>query len=413
MMSQNIKVVHISPSYKPAYCYGGPTMSIAKLCEQLKASNVNIIVLTTKANGAEELDVQNGSIHIIEGVDVSYFSRLTKDHTHLSIGLLIALFKLLRVARITDDKLVIHIHSWWNLVAMLSALISHRFKVPVIISPRGMLTDYTRSYKHTIMKNMIHKFFARRLLQKSHIHATSQQEACDIKSQINNHKVTIIPNLVDIPCNTSGAITTSLNTKKLAGLAYVPFRRDLDNDKCLTLLFFSRLDRKKGIDILFEALSKCTFNWQLSIAGTGNLAYIQELKLISENLGLSKKICWLGHVDNQQKYAVMQGHDLMVLPSRNENFGNVVIECLSVGTAVLISDKVGLADYISKTELGWVCEANSKDLLRSLTIARNDLQKRMIIRIKAGSQIKKDFNNAKLAEAYHVLYQRVYAEQQK
>ena len=54
----------------------------------------------------------------------------------------------------------------------------------------------------------------------------------------------------------------------------------------------------------------------------------------------------------------MQQHDLMVLPSHDENFGNVVIESLSVGTAVLISKNVGLADYVTENNLGWVCDLN-------------------------------------------------------
>jgi glycosyltransferase involved in cell wall biosynthesis len=410
MIIQNIKIVHISPSYKPAYCYGGPTMSISKLSEQLKAASVDTMVLTTKANGAVELQVKNGSMHIIDGVEVHYFSRLTKDHTHLSIDLLIALYKLLRVARRQNDKLVIHIHSWWNLVAMLSALVSHWFKVPVIISPRGMLTDYTRSFRHTTIKDLIHKFLGRRLLQKSHIHATSQQEAYDIKRQITSQKITIIPNLVDIPPEILSTISTYYHNANLRGSNFSSYPKKADNKKCFTLLFFSRIDRKKGLDILFEALSQCNFQWQLSIAGTGSQAYIQQLRLLSETLGLCKRISWLGHIDNGDKYALMHKHDLIVLPSSNENFGNVVIECLSVGTAVLISDKVGLATYVSETNLGWVCHANSEDLLRSLIVANNDLAKRIAIRTISPSQIKKDFDNAKLAKDYQILYQRVYDE---
>jgi hypothetical protein len=33
-----MKILHITASYKPAYVYGGPVMSVAKLCEELTKS---------------------------------------------------------------------------------------------------------------------------------------------------------------------------------------------------------------------------------------------------------------------------------------------------------------------------------------------------------------------------------------
>lgn len=108
-----MRIIQITAAYKPAYIYGGPTMSVAKLCEELTEVKVEvkvevenkteiknkIEVLTTTANGTAELPVAIGLPQLVDGVKVTYFKRLTKDHTHFSPALLSALGKKLRKAK--------------------------------------------------------------------------------------------------------------------------------------------------------------------------------------------------------------------------------------------------------------------------------------------------------------------------
>ena len=68
----------------------------------------NVEVITSLANGKEELPYPSGKIKIVEGVPVRYFKRWTKDHSHFSPTLLWHLWK---TAKTLD---VIDIHSWWN-----------------------------------------------------------------------------------------------------------------------------------------------------------------------------------------------------------------------------------------------------------------------------------------------------------
>ena len=91
----SIKILQITAAYKPAYIYGGPTMSVAKLCETLVKSKeqaclseiqgaknkdeFELEVFTTTANGKTELDVTSDETTIVDSVKVTYFKRLTKD----------------------------------------------------------------------------------------------------------------------------------------------------------------------------------------------------------------------------------------------------------------------------------------------------------------------------------------------
>ncbi|MFC5283189.1 glycosyltransferase [Pedobacter alpinus] len=205
-----MKILHITASYKPAFIYGGPIYSVAALCEALikpedgsqkseaispesegecrksmdnespkseggsQKSNFKVTVYTTLANGKEELPYQNGEEKIVEGVSVQYFKRITKDHSHFSPSLLWYLWKTARQFE------VIHIHAWWNLVSMGAVFICLIKGIKPIVSPRGMLGDYTFSRGKKIFHQLIGKF----LLKNCDFHATTQMEADEMVMQV-------------------------------------------------------------------------------------------------------------------------------------------------------------------------------------------------------------------------------------
>src|SRR5687768_15867377 len=88
-----MKILHVTPCYKPAYIYGGITESISRLCTAMAQSGHSVYVFTTTANGNKELPVVAGKEHDVDGVKVIYFRRLTKDPTHVSPALWTHLWK--------------------------------------------------------------------------------------------------------------------------------------------------------------------------------------------------------------------------------------------------------------------------------------------------------------------------------
>lgn len=377
-----MKILHINASYKPAYVYGGPTMSVSRLCEQLVKSGAAVTVYTTTANGPTELPVIANQLVNIEGVNVIYFKRLTKDHTHFSPALLTRLWK--------DVKSydLVHIHAWWNLVSVLACLIALTRGVPVIVSPRGTLSSYSFSNKNAGIKGFIHQFLGKPLLNNCYMHVTSERERLSIIDLIKPKGITVIPNLVKLPdCDAAMS------------------RRETWS--CLRLIFLSRIDEKKGIDLLLHALAQVTIPYFLTIAGSGDEVYINYLKEIAATHDLTDKINWAGfHMEN--KFEMLRDNDLFVLPSHDENFGNAVIESLSAGTAVLITPHVGLADYVIKNELGWLCETDASSISSVINTIGNthkaDLER---IREQAPGIIYKDFDPENLVQQYLSIYKSI------
>jgi glycosyltransferase involved in cell wall biosynthesis len=376
-----LRVLHITAAYKPAFIYGGPTMSVAMLCEELAKAGVEVKVFTTTANGKKELLVKPNKQLMVDGVAVTYFKRITKDHTHFSPTLLQELNKHIKHFDI------IHIHAWWNLVSIFSCLIAIAKGVPVIISPRGMLSNYSFANRNTGAKGLIHQLLGKRLLQKSHLHVTSDNEKEAVNRLFKPLSIANIPNFVKLG--------------NIEDIDFVPPSPELK------LLFFSRIEAKKGLDILIKALPHVFVPYSLTIAGHGEIEYINSLKELAVKNGVADNINWVGFYGDN-KFELLQQHHLLVLPSHDENFGNVVIESLGVGTAVLLSRQVGLSTYVRENQLGWVCE-NTPELLANKINEIGGAASADLARIYqiAPSLVRRDFTGNTLTQKYIQYYRDI------
>ena len=374
-----MKVLQIIAAYKPAYIYGGPTMSVAELSEQLMAADVHTEVFATTANGSEELPYPAGKPVVMDGVKVTYFKRMTKDHSHFSPALLL---KLWQEARQFD---VIHIHAWWNLVSILSCGIALARKIPVVISPRGTLSSYSLTAKRSRTKHWFQQVLGVALLNRCHLHVTSALEEQQIRTLLKPRSIHLIPNFVKV------------NSRPAS---HPP------QETVFRLLFLSRIHPKKGLNLLIDALPALKFPFHLTIAGSGDEAYIHSLRALAEANKVAACIEWAGF-RQQDKFSLLAAHDLLVLPSYDENFGNVVIESLSEGTAVLVSSSVGLARYVTENNLGWQCGLMVKeiaDILNQIAQKRADLLR---IRNTAPGLIRSHFNAPSLVQKYVAMYQQL------
>lgn len=380
-----MKLIQVTASYKPAYVYGGPTMSVSKLSEELVTGKADIEVICTTANGNKELEVPIGQTVIVEGVPVKYFRRLTKDHSHFSPSLYIYLWKN------TNSRSIVHIQAWWNLISVISCLVSLLKGSKTIISPRGTLSNYSFNNRTSFSKKAFHILVGRQLLKRCHFHVTSLKEEQDILSITPGKSITVIPNFVKLPSNYISSIKES----------------SIIEGDTLKLLFLSRIEEKKGLELLFSSLPGIKNDWHLTIGGSGNETYVENLHKLAQELKIADKITWLGQVSNEHKFDIIKDHHLMVLPSYDENFANVVIECLAMGTPVLITENVGLSDYVRKNELGWICQRTQSSLVETLMAVFNDIVKLQKISKASPGIIYRDFNESNLREQYLNFYYKI------
>jgi len=376
-----MKILFVIPTYKPAYIYGGPVVVVSILAESLVKNGHDVTVYTTTANGKSELAVDIDQVTMIDGVKVFYFKRYTKDHSHLSPGFWKKIY-----SNVSGFD-VVHLHSWWSPSIVLAAAICKLKSVKPVLSPHGMFCDYVLTTKNKLKKQAMH-LISKPLLSNTWLHVSTQNEWAESQKMLpQKWDGVIIPNLVI--------------------LSDAPVARAQAEKKVFTIGFISRIDPKKGLDLLITALSNVSFDYKLKIAGSGDESYVSELKQLSVQLKNHDKLEWLGWKDNLQKFEFYQDIDLFALTSHNENFAVVVIEALSVGTPVLLSNNVGLSDYVNEKNLGWVSNMKVKDITENLELLFADKNKRTLINNTAPAIIAQDYEIDNLTRQYSLFYKSI------
>jgi glycosyltransferase involved in cell wall biosynthesis len=133
------------------------------------------------------------------------------------------------------------------------------------------------------------------------------------------------------------------------------------------ILFLSRVDPKKGLDLIINAYLTLVKNPiyldklpHLVIAGPGIESDYgkQNLKLIASNPEVRSKIHIAGMLTGNAKWGAIYGSEVFILPSHQENFGIAVVESMACSKPVLITNKVNIWHEIIEESGGMVCEDN-------------------------------------------------------
>lgn len=333
-----------------------------------------VTVFTTTANGKDELNVEIGKKHDVHGVHVYYFKRLTGDHTHWSPSLT----RELKQKGNSFD--IIHIQAWWNLVSVMAARICIAKRFPVVLSLRGTLSEFSLAHSKSIIKKMFHQLAGKKILKKLMLHATSRKELNDVKNLLEKDEIKLLPNIPELP-------------EKVYPHA--------DSD-IFRMIFIGRIHPVKNVDWLIRTVSQLDIDYSLTIIGSGEEAYVNDLQRIS---CINPHISWTGEMDGPEKYKYLANADLLLLPSQTENFGNVIFESLSQGTAVLLSDQVGGKDYITYHKAGWALPLDSTLWVNSIQNIASDRESLNVIRQKMPGQLRQDFDQDTLAKEYVQMYQ--------
>ena len=111
-------------------------------------------------------------------------------------------------------------------------------------------------------------------------------------------------------------------------------------------LFLGRVHPKKNLEFLLRAWHDARLGneWRLVIAGAAESAYRAKLDRIIRNLHLEHRVQFVGFVTGEDKAYLLRRAHWFLLPSKHENFGIAILEAISHGCPVAISDQVDLAE---------------------------------------------------------------------
>ena len=308
----SISILHIIPSFAPAWTYGGAIQSAYQLCQKLAQNECQVQVLTTNSNGlGRELIVEsNRDLQLTKGLTVRYCRRLFRHS--ISVDFLKVLPAYLRHAQ------VVHLTGVYSFPTLPSLYLCKRWDIPVVWSPRGAFQQWTGS-RRVWLKSVWDVFCKVVLPENLILHVTSEAEACESGQKLPHVHTIVIPNGVEIP--------DPIN--------------HINQDGIFRLLYLGRLDSKKGIENLLIACEKIKIvynhSFKLTIAGEGSESYTHSLKILVKEHDLQRQVHFVGHIDNDQKKSLFAQADVTVVPSYTENFGIVVAESLAHAVPVIAS----------------------------------------------------------------------------
>ena len=260
------------------------------------------------------------------------------------------------------DILHAHYATSYGLIAALSGF--H----PYIISVWGS-DVYEYPYKSFVNRFLVKKVLksSDRILSTSNIMALQTKRFCD-------RPIGITPFGVD----------TGL-FRPLDGSTSVLGSLPKEHKKSLPLTFgtVKTLSYKYGIDLLIQAYSifvknNPSIDTRLVIAGKGKDR--DSLENLAKRCHVSNKVLFLGEVPHDELPALYSQIDIAVFLSREESFGVSVVEAMSCGCPVIVSDADGFKEIVEHEKTGIIVPRVDIDATaQAMTDLANDTDKRLLL----------------------------------
>ncbi len=160
----------------------------------------------------------------------------------------------------------------------------------------------------------------------------------------------------------------AISIERIRKLAKAPPAPDgvVHADRHFTIV--ARLLPKKNISLALKAFAtfvRAGGERQLVICGSGPLE--AELKALAAELGVESAVEFTGFVQTEEICQLLASTLALILPSTEEQFGQVIPEALAMGVPVLASDNCGARDHLVETAVnGYVFEPHNVEGLTAL-----------------------------------------------
>ena len=250
---------------------------------------------------------------------------------------------------------LVEMHSVFTAIALAAARLCRQRGKPYILRPHGSLDPFDLR-KHEMLKRIVGPLILRPVLQSaSAVLLTSGMEA----QRLVTYGAAV--NKVVLP------LPVSLPTEPGDGHRFRR-RHGIPHD-ALVVLFMSRFDYKKGLEFLIPALSQLQREYGslwFVLAGAGKPAFAASVDQWLKDNSIGERTSRVGFVAGQDKSDALAAARIFALPSRNENFGIVLIEAMHAGLPLLISDEVYIHKEIVDHGAGLVCQPSTASVSEAL-----------------------------------------------
>lgn len=317
------------------------------------------------------------------------FPRLLRRFLPRDFALSLGLSKWLKDHVVEYD--IVNIHGFFNYPVSVAARHAHRAGVPYVLRTCGML-DPGCLAKRRLGKTAFLKLYGDRMLSRAAaISSTSEQEAEVSYKKHGPARRVVIP--LGVPeadrVHEEGPALPLPDGKKI-------------------VLYLSRLDPIKGLDLLLPAVSHLKqkrSDFFLVIAGGGDAKYEGRIRSEVRRLGLSDDVLLAGPVEGWRKWKLLEEADCFILPSYHENFGVSALEAMAAGCPVVVSNRVGIHAEIAAARAGAVVKCDVRDIASGLDKLLSNEAERRAFGTNGKELALNKYNWDRIGKAVFELYQ--------
>jgi len=252
---------------------------------------------------------------------------------------------------------LVEIHAVFSFVCLRTAAAARRQQVPYFLRPHGSLDPFDLR-KRALLKRVFGRLLVKPVLDgAAGILCTSALEA----ERLVTFGATPRRFAVALPVPAGPAVPES------AGQDF-RVRHRIPADAPV-IIFFSRVDYKKGLEYLVPALASLRRLWpqlHFLLVGSGDPAYVSEVRDLLTRHGTLEWTIQTGFLSGEEKQAALAASDIFILPSLNENFGMAIVEAMRAGLPVVISREVYIHQEIVHAQAGVVCGTSADSCEKAL-----------------------------------------------
>ena len=126
---------------------------------------------------------------------------------------------------------------------------------------------------------------------------------------------------------------------------------------------------RKGQELLVRALPALP-DVTLLLAGQGQ--YRRTLENLALELGVERRVGFLGSVPHHKLPRIFAAADVMALPSASEGLANAWVESLACGTPIVISDVGGARELLDRPEAGQIVDRDPQAIAAAIRAILDD-----------------------------------------
>ena len=377
-------------------------MALPAIARALRAQGVEVTIATTDDDGAGcRVEVPLGvAVRDDDGAQRIHFRKSTEFYkVSWSLGTWLR--------QHVADFDVVHMHALFSYSSLAAARAAKRAGVPYIVRPLGVLNRWGMKHRRQALKKWSLRFVEMPILRSAAaIHFTAEaerREAAEANAEIGKLPSVVIPLPVEVGDGKLTAGGKGTLTASPAGRGAAP------EDRCV-ILFLSRIDPKKGVELLLAAFALIAAEFpgsRLMIAGDGERNYLKSLKMKASQLGIEDRILWTGFLAGEEKARAFAESTLFVLPSYSENFGIAAAEALAAGVPSILSENVAVAEDARAADAALVVPCNIAATSAALRRLLRDAELRERLATNGRKLVRDRFSyaavGARLAELYREL----------